>query len=82
MQSRCLVVNLGANISLEIAQPMANDVPYVTNTITLHASVVAETRSLHPDQNPPLRSSQERNYMLWLKVRIQLIRKTQIVSHS
>ena len=59
---------------------MANDAPYVTSIIPLLMSAAAEIRLLNPDQRPLLKQSQKRNDMLSLKVRNQLILKTQMAS--
>jgi len=60
------VVNLDVNTSLENVQPMANNDP--SNIINLHMFVVAEVRF---NQNPLLKPSQERIYILLLNIRNQ-----------
>ena len=46
---------MGASISLENAQPMANDAPFVTNTITLHVSA-SQSRNQAPMPGPKITS--------------------------
>ena len=64
--------NMPTCMDQENAQPMANDLPFVTNTITSHVSTQVGTRASTAvclDQRSPIKLSQERDYMVLLKVR-------------